>query len=316
VSDDPLRELLRSPLDDLRPRRRPVAMPVLVFLIAAAFGAGAGLLVGRTYDEDEPAAETTTPAATTTTTAITPGEIRWEATGSFEQGGSTFVGAAVVAEPGVVPTRVEAPWTARWAVHTGGGRTVDFLEEYVWSDLPGLFTIRFPSLDLARGAELLAYPLEDESTSALEIGLEAAAFPWTGPLEQDRLTVAGAVFVIDAIRLDDGGGFIEWHLEGDPPARAWVTAEMSYVEDEAGAERAVSAHTLDEDERPERPFGAPQRSGGLEIWHLDGTVLGGDPDLEVSVTDVDLVLTVTVYHYADEAIVVELPAPRGAEPTT
>jgi hypothetical protein len=46
------------------------------------------------------------------------------------------------------------------------------------------------------------------------------------------------------------------------------------------------------------------------MWHLDGTVLGGDPDRLVAVTDLILEVTATVYRYADEPVPIPV-APSG-----
>jgi hypothetical protein len=288
-------------------------LPWLVLIAATGLGAVVGWGVAGLLDEaPEPVAATTTTATTTTTVAAPVADYRWEATGSFELGGATFVGAATIAEPGVVATRVEeAPWTARWSIRIDGTRTIDYVEEYRSPFLPGMFTVRFPNLDLARGAELLAYPLADETTAVWALRLDEAALPWTGPLDQDRLEVGGAVVVFDSVLLDDGGGLIEWYIEGDPWARGWLTAELTYREEGAAqAELTISRGFLEGEERPEEPGWAPERSDAMEMWHLDGTVLGGDPDREVTVTDLVLEVTATVYTYADEPVSIPVP-PAG-----
>lgn len=315
MNGDPLRELLQSPLDDLPARRRPRTGILPAFLVAAALGGGAGWAVAAALDSGpgQTAVVTTAgPAITSTTRAGASDAVLWETAGSFEQNGSTYLVAATVVQPDRVATRVEAPWTVRWALRIDDTRTVDYLGEHRSPVVPGVFTIRFPDVDLARGAELLAYPVEDESEGALQITLDTVEFPWSGTLEQDRFGTGGATIVVDTILLDDGGGQIGWHVEGDPWARGWVTAEMEYLETGSGSrERSVSADFSGGDGRPEAPRAAPEREGAIELYHLDGTVLGGDPDVQVAVTDLELRLTATVYFYAAEPVSIDVPAAGG-----
>lgn len=308
MSEEALRELLRSPLDDLPPRRRAPLILVAVVLLAGAVGAAGAWGASRVLDrEEETAGSTTAPSTTTTIPAALDGEYRWEVVAAFSQGDASYVVAATIAEPEAAPEDV--PWTALWALRYEGSDPVDFAAEYLWPEAPGTFTARFdvPGLEGARA--LAIHPVAGRDGSSTTLRLDEGSLPWTGPAGE-VIEVRGARVAIDSITIDDGGGWIEWHLEGDPSLRAWVWAEVTYTE--AGqAQESWSAGFLPGGERSDPPPSAPTRGGGVEIYHDTGTVSGGDPQRVVEVSDLRLTVTAVVYWFADEAVVVDLPVPAG-----
>jgi hypothetical protein len=124
MSEEALRELLRSPLDDPQPRRsRPLRLAGIGMLAlavggGAAFG-GSALLA----DEELPA-----PASTTVTTTTVPADTRvqaaegvgLEASWIYDAGDDLYVGLSTVVDPGTDRTTADGIQTGWWRLRVAG----------------------------------------------------------------------------------------------------------------------------------------------------------------------------------------------------
>ena len=183
---------------------------------------------------------------------------------------------------------------------------------------PGAFTLEFPDTDLSGGVDLLAYPAADMIERTFTTTRDSAQFPWSGPLDGEGgvlgapYHLGGEEVAINEIRLDDGGGEIGWHLSGNSEARAVVTAAATYTEPDAGPQAIVAERDL-----PTASLVATvgadlaTRSGGIHLFHLDDvndpsfrSRFWGDPERAVMVEQLELTITVRLFTYAAEPVVI------------
>lgn len=322
MSDDALREVLRSPLDDPAPPRRGswAALAAVVVAAGCGFGVAAGvraLIPGETVDTT---VTTTEPVATSTTIAgpTALGEVEAQVLAAFRQGGRLYLVVATTVLPGEDPTEVAGLPGAHWVLRVGGGDLVVAAAEYLMPAAPGAFTIEFPDTDISGGADLLAYPAADIIERTFTTTRDSAQFPWSGPLDGEG-GVLGAPYHLgreevsmNRIRLDDGGGEIGWHLSGNSEARAVATAAATYTEPDAGPQAIVSERDL-----PMASLVATvgadlaTRSGSIHLFHLDHvdsptyrSRFWGDPERVVMVEQLELTITVRLFTYAAEPVVI------------
>jgi hypothetical protein len=315
MSDAALREVLRSPLDDLPPPRRGwwAGAAALALTAAAGFGASFGVLA-LTGEGGSPADGTATTAAVTTTTAPGPVSVdglNIEVLTAFRQNGSLFVVVATTVPTGADATEVAELPGAHWVLRLPGGDLLVAETELAGPAVPGSFTVRFPDADLSAGAELLAYPAVEVVEQAFPISLGSAQLPWEGTLPGAPFRLGDQALAVDAIRLDDAGGEFTWHLEGPGEARAEVDLGATYTELAGSLQAIVSEARL--------PYGSlwaaaaalpSARSGGLHLFHLDDAVnpsfrsrFWGDAERVVPVVDFEVELTVRLYRYAADPVV-------------
>lgn len=322
VAEDALSEILRSPLDDPPPDHRG-SWAVLAALVVAAgcgFGVTAGvraLLPGDTVDTTVTTAE---PAATSTTLAgpTALGEVEAQVLAAFRQGGHLYLVVATTVLPGEEPTEVAGVASAHWVLRLGDGDLVVAAAEYLFPAAPGAFTLEFPDTDISGGAQLLAYPAAAVVERTYTTTRDSAQFPWSGPLDGEGgvlgapYHLGGEEIAIHEIRLDDGGGEIGWHLSWDSEARAVVTAAATYTDPDAGPQAIVSERDL-----PTASLVAAvgadlaTRSGGVHLFHLDDALnptyrsrFWGDPERAVVVEQLELAITVRLFTYAAEPVVI------------
>jgi hypothetical protein len=316
MSDDALREVLRSPLDDLPPPRRGTwaGAAALLLAVAAGFGVVAGI---RALGNDSPAigeTTTTTQSATSTTAAgpVALGGLGVEAVAAWNRGDRLYLVVATTVPPGADPSETEGLSSAHWVLRAGEGDLLTATAELSTPLAAGLFTLEFPATDLSAGAELLVYPAVEVVDDTFSTALDSAQFPWEGPLEGTPYRLAGEELAIDRIRLDDGGGEIVWHLAGDSESRATVSAGATYSEVEVGPQAVVAERDLPEAYLVAAAGGAPAtRSGAVHLFHIDNVYAPsyrsrffGDPTRQVPVEQLNLEIVVRMYHYAADPVVV------------
>ncbi|MCU0280964.1 MAG: hypothetical protein MUE66_03870 [Acidimicrobiia bacterium] len=316
AGEDALREVLRSPLDDPPPDRRRAwaALGALVAAAGCGFGATVGiraLAPGETADT--PATTTTLPAtAMTLPGPAVLGEVEAQALAAFRQGGRLYLVVTTTILPGDDATEVGGTPSAHWVLRLGDGALVVATAEYLQHAAPGVFTLEFPDTDISGGVELLAYPAADVLEQAFHTSLDSAQFPWAGLTAGTSYRLGGETIVVDRVRLDDAGGEIIWHLVGGTNARAVVDAGATYSELDAGPQAIVSERDL--------PTGwlvaaagadLATRSGGVHLFRLDDALnpsprsrFAGDPERAVAVEQLDLAITVRLYVYAAEPVVI------------
>ena len=110
MNDDPLKDLLHSPLDDPRPRRRRAGLAVGVVLLAAALAAG-GVVLWRILGADE-SATTSIPAAGPAGPATSAVSDATGAATTAAEAASTTTAATAVTTFGIPDARVYAPLVA------------------------------------------------------------------------------------------------------------------------------------------------------------------------------------------------------------
>ncbi len=323
MSDDALREVLRSPLDDLPRAGRRGGRAVAAFLLAAATGAGA-VAGGRALSSPEPGPQsstTTTLAAGGEPAAAVPvpmGEVGVEVAATWSQGEHRYLLVATTVRPGVEPTTVEAVPSAHWTLRLEEGDLLPAVAEYTSAAVPGLFVVEFPGPGSSGAADLLAYPAAEVLEGAFVTSRESAQLPWEEPPDGTPYRLGGEEVVIERVRVDDAGGEVAWHLAGATPGRAVVSAGASYQEVGGGPQVIVPEADL--------PFASlvagaspvpSARSGLLHLFRLDDpqqpsfrSRFWGDPERVVPIQGFTLEIGVRLYRYAQDPVVVpfELPA--------
>ena len=324
MSDAALREVLRSPLDDLPPPRRGwwVGLAALAGAAAAGFGAAFGVLALTAGGESAPEGTATTAAATTTTV---PGPVLIDSLGTaalaaFHQNGSLFVVVATTVPPGADPVEAAEVPSAHWVLRLPGGDLLVAEAELANPAVPGSFTVQFPDVDLSAGAELLAYPAVEVVEQTFPISLGSVQMPWEGLLPGAPYRMGDQALAVDSIRLDDAGGEVAWRLEGPGESRAVVDLSASYNEI-AGDLQAIVAETgLPTGYLWAAPAALPAaRSGALHLFHLDDAAdpsfrsrFWGDAARVVPVVNLEVALTVRLYRYAADPVVLAV-APLAVE---
>ena len=318
MSDDALREVLRSPLNDLPPARRGgwVGLVALVAAAACGFGATAGIRTLSGGDGTAATGTTTTEAAASTTlAALTPrGDLRVEAVAAWRQGGRLYLVVATTILPGAERDKVAGMPSAHWALRLGENDLRPVTSELYTPLVPGLFTLEFPEADIAGGAELLAYPAAEVVEGVFPTALTSVQFPWEGPPAGTPYRLGGEEIVIDFLRLDDGGGEIVWYLAGDSESRAVVSGGATYSEVGGGPQAIVAEPDLPAASLVTAVRATPAtRSGEVHLFHLDNvnwpsfrSRFWGDPERVLSVEELHLQLAVRLYRYAAEPVAIRV----------
>lgn len=317
MSDDALRELLRSPLED-SPRRAP-----LLWIRTVALGLG-GLALGTALAGAavlafgaEEAAETTAVLTSSTTTPTGPvlldGGLHAEAAWVMQRGDALLVGVHLLSEPGTSP---EPPGSAAWELRLDDGRSVLYRADYAAFLSPGVLTVEFPGedIEIADLEALVVRPARRaiELSGAWEIDVDQ--LPWRGP--PPGPIVAGEDFTLSAteVHIGDNGGVIEWQLFNAAGRRALLDVEASWTvpgENEpraAGAEHRIGGTPLQLG--PLRPDA--RWSGSIDLYRFDDpdeptfrSRWWGDPG-PVVVEGLTVEFSVVVFEYADGGIEVPL----------
>ena len=325
AGDAALREVLRSPLDDPPPDRSGAWVALTALVAAAGCGLGAtvgirALAPGQTADT---VATTTTPSATSTTLAgpAVLGGVEARALAAFRQGGRLYLVVATTVLPGDDATEVGGVPGAHWVLRVGDGDLVAATGEFVFPTAPGAFTLEFPDTDISGGVELLAYPATDVVEQVFHTSLDSAQFPWAGPPAGTLYRLGAEELVVDRVRLHDAGGEITWHLAGDTNARAVVDAGATYSELGVGPQAIVSERALPAATLVAGMGGEPStRSGSIHLFHLDDvnaptyrSRFWGDPERSVLVEQLDLAITVRLFTYAADPVVIAVDLEVAAE---
>lgn len=318
MSDAALREVLRSPLDDL-PRSHRGAWAAVAALVVAAgcgFGVGAGVrALERASTEETPPATTANTEATTSTSApasIAVGDVTVEAAAAFRQGGKLYVVVTTTVLPGADPEETTGLGSAHWVLRLPDGSQATATAEHSTPAVPGVFTVEFPDGDPSGGTQLLLYPAEDVIERTFTTTRDSTQLPYEGPLDTEggvlgmSYRLGGQEIAFHAIRLDDAGGELGWHLSGDSTARAVVDAEATYTEVDGGLQSIVPESRLPYASLMTLPGSAPPaRSGSLHLFHLDDAAnptfrsrFFGDPERVVAVRGLVLQIDVRLYRYS------------------
>lgn len=244
---DPLREILRSPLDDV-PELRISVQAAVVLVAALTVGIVTGWVVGS------PAETATTPNPTTTV----PGNpldlpVGWADTGlgyavgvtwMYTRGSDLVVGVAVSTRAGQEPADVGAtPLGPRrrgiglWSVELSGGQTIEHTREMFDPAAAGSVTVEFADLgatvDDVRSIHLRpasGYGLRQQNLSIPLDGLPVRIGPLepltlTERVEQtsDATTRTDLTYVtIDELAVDWNSAAMWWSLNDHPDVRAIV----------------------------------------------------------------------------------------------
>ncbi|MBN2114856.1 MAG: beta-lactamase family protein, partial [Acidimicrobiia bacterium] len=333
MSDAALREVLRSPLDDLPPSHRSAWAAVAALLVAAGcgFGVGAGVrALERASTDEAPPATTEATTSTSAPASIAVSDVTVAAVAAFRQGGKLYVVVTTTVLPGADPEETTGLGSAHWVLRLPNGSQATATAEYTTSAAPGVFTVEFPDADPSGGAQLLLYPAEDVIEGTFTTTRDSTQLPYEGPLDTEggRLGMSyrlgGQEISFHKIRLDDAGGELGWHLSGDSTARAVVDAGATYTEVDGRLQSIVPESRLPYASLMALPGSAPPaRSGSLHLFHLDDASdptfrsrFFGDPERVVAVEDLQLTLTVRLYRYGEDpvALPLDLPVSGDAQP--
>ena len=324
MSQDALREVLRSPLDDLPGRRRGSAVAFAAFLLAA--GVGVGIVAGgRALGSDQAAPEsslTTTGAVPETTVAapVSLGELGVEVAAVWQQGEHLYAVVTTTVLPGADPADTAVAAGAHWVLRLPGGELLTATDEYTSTFVPGTFTVEFPLAEISGSAELLVYPVAEVLEARFPTTRDSMALPWEGPLDGLPYRIGGEELIIDGFRLDDAGGEMEWHLAGSTVSRAVVGAGAGYREVGGDLQRIVAEEELPAAFLVSTVAGQPSaRSGLVHLFRLDDAAaptfrsrFTGDPERAVAIEDLTVEVTVRLYRYSDEPVVVRFAVPEGS----
>jgi hypothetical protein len=325
MSDDALREVLRSPLDELRPPGRGgwAGLAALALAAACGFGATAGIRTLAGGDGTAANATTTTEAAPSTTpAAITPlGDLGVEALAAWRQGGRLDLVVATTILPGAERDEVPAMEGAHWVLRLGEDDLRPATAELHTPLAPGLFTLEVPDTDITGGVELLAYPAVEVVEGEFPTALDSAQLPWEGPPAGTPYRLGGEEMFIDLLRLDDAGGEVVWYLAGDSASRAVVSATATYSEIGGGPQAVVAEPDLPAAWLVTAVRALPAtRSGSVHLFHLDDvdsptyrSRFWGDAGRAVVVEELDLAITVRLYTFAAEPVVIPVDLEVAAE---
>lgn len=319
MSDQALRELLTSPLDD--PGRPPLP-PRLRAALSAAAGALAGAAIGLgvvALFAEGPDTTTTPPAeATAATTADTPvvagDRTTAEAAWMMSRADGLYVGVHLVAPPDA--ETAPAPASAAWTLRLDDGRLIPFRAEHAVFFAPGVVTVEFPvrGIDPADVAGLTMHPAVATTQLESRWDLEVTQLPWRGPAPGPIAAADAFSIVATGLRLGGDGGVVEWQLFGAARTRAIVDAEATWTV-RGGEEPQMAAAEYRIGDAPLQlgPLPADARSSGtLDLFHLDDPQAPtyrsrwwGDPG-PVEIDGLAFVFRVTVYDYAEDGIDIPL----------
>lgn len=277
MSDDALRELLASPLED-RPRRAPewarlAALGVAAAVVGFLATVGLSLLVGG-HDADASAGGSMPTGETTATTVAAPPEVAdgltLQPAWIMERGGSIFVGVHLLQAPGSDP---DVPEAAAWALRTEAGRYVGYLADHSDPVTPGVFTIEFPALgvDVDEIETLLVRPSIGSRELTATWDLDLNELPWAGPAPGPIIEDENVTFRATKIRLADNGGYVEWSMFGASGQRAVVEATAVWTV--PGSDEIRKA--VPEDQLPGVPLqrgavmGGATSTGTVALYRLD-----------------------------------------------
>jgi hypothetical protein len=319
MSEEALRELLRSPLDDPQPRRsRPLRLAGIGMLAlavggGAAFG-GSALLA----DEELPA-----PASTTVTTTTVPADTRvqaaegvgLEASWIYDAGDDLYVGLSTVVDPGTDRTTADGIQTGWWRLRVADGREFDFTAEFAAPTAQGMLTVEFPGVGVhADDLEaLVVLPMIDSVETTTTAAVDVEALPWPGPL--DGPEADGVTIIVDEVRIDDAGGFLTWRIDGLGDRRAVVRLQGTYRNTETGdLERFVAETDLPAPPLQLSPAsGRPARSGTIQLFRLDDpdnpsfrSRYTGDADAVVTIDGITFEWSVVVFRYRSATVAMPL----------
>ena len=334
MSDDPLRELLSSPLDPGRTRskgggeRPKAARPTGTashgngpWLVAAILTGAIVVVAGYLIAGDEGSTTTTTEGTpTTTTTALVPvGALPAGYTAVDDRYGmkvervlvrpdAVFVSLSSVVPNSLAPGVSSGYGGGVWSLELAGGRQITSIGESTNVEAPGFVSVQFPAGDytaedivgvVLRGA---AHRDSQQITvrSAEPFSLPADGTTLTVPLSGSRTNLdAGVDVEFSDLTISTTIATATWTLTGsDTEARAHVSADLALVNEDV----AVVEHT---NWRSDVSFGfffevfgtTPQTREGTMIFDPvpDGAVVRGfSPDVPFT-ADFTLSIEWTVY---------------------
>lgn len=318
MSDDPLRELLSSPLDPGRTRSKEggeqhtAARPTGTasrgngpWLVAAILTGAIVVVAGYLIARDERSTTTTTVATmTTTTTALVPvGVLPDGYTAVDDRYGmkvervlvrpdAVFVSMSSVVPNSLAPGVSSGYGGGVWSLELAGGRQIPSIGESTNVEAPGFVSVQFPPGDYTAedmvGVVLRGVAHRDSQQitvqSAKPFSLPADGTTLTVPLSGNRTNLdAGVDIEFSDLTISTTIATATWALTGsNTEAGAHVSADLSLVNEDVGVE-----HT---NWRSDVSFGfffqvfgtTPQTREGTMIFDPvpDGTVVGGfSPDV-------------------------------------
>lgn len=239
--DDPLRSLMRSPLEEEAPAREPRGDLMLILGSVAVGGllVLGGYLVAGGDDPTPSAATTTTPPATTSTTAVgTLGfppdyvqvndRVAVRAERVLIRDDIVYVSLSQAVLAGLDATETAGFGRGDWTLQAAGSE-FPMVAEFRNIGAPGTFTVAFDAAGLVAGSlENLVLSAEGVlaggSNEVLTIDAPDGLPLLLAPESMSIILGDGAELVIDEISLAGDGGSISWSLEGSPLGGAVVSA--------------------------------------------------------------------------------------------
>jgi hypothetical protein len=331
---DPLREILRSPLDDL-PEPRVSGLEALVLVVALLSGIGTGWVASAA----EPPRSTTT---TVTTLPVEPLDLApgWTDVGSgqgvavtwmYTRGPDLVIGVSLssraggdAAAAGTTALGPERRGMGIWSVELSGGERVHHTREMFDPAAPGIVTIEFAGIGatVADVREISLRPVVGYGLRIQEVSVAADAIPVgldaiepiavTERVEAtgDETTRTDLTFLtIDRLTVDWSNAALQWRIDDAADVRAIVEPTVSIEGDTA--EPVTLAALVGGTAFLQRglPPASPTASG-TEVLRKIGGAAGGtySPD-RIAVT-----LTISWLRYGPDAIDLDLTGAVRLDP--
>ena len=250
MADDPLSDLMRSPLEDDSPRRtrgerKDPGEQASWWPLPVAVAIGGLIALGGfvlTDGDDGPAS-----SASPTTVAITvPTESSDFPTGYHQlnelvaarperllvRDDTVFVSFSTAVRAGLDPAGTSSFSGGLWRLSLDDGRSIDSFGEFLDPFAPGVFTLAFPingyGVDDITEVQLTGEVVRAGASHVMQLTFDSG-LPWTGTPDGNRIPLQGGLdFVIGEIRLRGDGGELDWHLEGDEEPGAVVAATLNF----------------------------------------------------------------------------------------
>ncbi len=335
MSDDPLSELLRSPLADAdeepsgrwrrsatgdRPpdrRTNPAWVPFVVSLaVGGAIVVAAAALSGGTEEPaptpattQAPTSSTVTPSVTAAPAAFPPGyvaingRVGLRAERMLLRDDRLFVSFTTAVRSGLDGEFTTGFSGGRWELELDDGRTVRPLDEIFDPLVPSAFTVVFPVDDFVFD-DITAVRITGDayrSGTTYQMSLDVNGLPWSGRPPSDRIPLDEDLeLVVEDLDFTIDGGTVRWRLEGDEDFAAAVSVEAQVFE---GGSFPVGFMT---EARPSTFFSFFGSAIGAEERSRDGEIelVGGRLSSETAVTKIDLSWFIdwVVYFPVDAAI--------------
>lgn len=333
---DALAEILRSPLDDMPPRRRmpPGAALALSVVLGLIAGGGTGAIVGGDDTGGTTTTTTTMPPAVTADglpSGYVPTGFGYGVRAEWitQRGDTLWAGISTAVPVDTIASTADPAGVSdlgygrrsigRWRLTTTDGRVFDAFREHFDDAAPGIVTVDFPAPGVAPDevAALSLYPVVGSGEHR-----HAAALPVTDlPIDRTDLVVPATetvtqadgtttvsdetTLVINWLAMDRRSGMVSWRVEGGDDLGMMLEVAITLegdtpVPDLLAAESGGSAAFL---QRELAPL-TPARQGTIQLRRSAATAG------TYAVTGLAFDWTVSWFRFADTAITVPVDAIR------